>query len=100
MEKIFAKPFIKALDDHTDGIQTMAKNQNSLTDLLTGSANGEIILWDLHHRSPKHMIVAHDTFVQGMTFVNPAAVNLDDTVFLSCGEDKFINMWSVNHLDS
>jgi len=47
MEKIFAKPFIKALDRHTDSIQCMARSNEDLTTILTGSCNGEIILWNL-----------------------------------------------------
>jgi len=47
MEKMFAKPFLHALDQHSDGVSVMAKSHHNLTDMLSGSADGEIIFWDL-----------------------------------------------------
>lgn len=67
---MFAKPFIEALDDHSDGVQVIAKNRFSLKDILTGSADGEIILWDLQERKAKFTINAHQNFVRGLSFSN------------------------------
>lgn len=53
LEKVFAKPFLKALDHHSDGVQVMAKNRFNLVDVLSGSADGEIILWNVAERKPK-----------------------------------------------
>lgn len=47
---MFSKPFLKALDDHSDGITCMAKNSNSLIDVVSGSADGEIIVWNMHSK--------------------------------------------------
>ena len=47
LEKIFAKPFLDALDKHTDGVTCLAKSRANLTDMLSGSADGEIIYWNL-----------------------------------------------------
>jgi WD repeat and SOF domain-containing protein 1 len=50
LEKMFAKPFIEALDDHSDGIYVLAKNRYNLSQIASGSADGEIILWNLPER--------------------------------------------------
>lgn len=47
MEKIFAKPFLHAFDQHSDGVSVMSKSHQNMTDMLSGSADGEIIFWDL-----------------------------------------------------
>lgn len=47
MEKMFAKPFLHALDEHSDGVSVLAKSHQNLTDTLSGSADGEVILWNL-----------------------------------------------------
>jgi len=47
LEKLFAKPFIASLDDHSDGVTCLAKSRSNMTDMLSGSADGEMIFWDL-----------------------------------------------------
>jgi len=50
MEKLFAKPFLDALDVHSDGVTVMSKSRANLTDVLSGSADGEIVFWNLPER--------------------------------------------------
>lgn len=47
---MFAKPFVAALSGHIDGVYCMAKNPFVLNDLVSGSADGEVRLWDLASR--------------------------------------------------
>lgn len=47
---MFAKPFIEALDDHSDGIVSMAKNRYNLANMISGSADGEIVMWNIPER--------------------------------------------------
>ena len=44
---MFAKPVIAALDDHSDGVTCLAKSRANMTDMLSASADGEVIFWDL-----------------------------------------------------
>ena len=52
LEKVFAKPFICAMNDHSDGISVMSKNRFNLVDMISGSADGEIIFWNIPERRP------------------------------------------------
>ena len=99
VEKIFAKPFLAALDTHTDGITCMAKNINSMVDVVSGGVDGVVVMWDLHTKTYQHIISAHKNSVRGLSYANPAKVNLTDTIFLSSGDDKYINIWSKNNLE-
>lgn len=47
IQKIFSKPFLFSLQGHSDGISSMSKPSENITKLLSGSFNGEIILWDV-----------------------------------------------------
>jgi WD repeat and SOF domain-containing protein 1 len=59
MEKMFAKPFVAALNNHTDGITCMSKSRSNLVDMISGSADGEIIFWNLPERRAHFQINAH-----------------------------------------
>lgn len=56
---MFAKPFLHALDEHSDGITVMAKSHQNLNDMLSGSADGEVILWNLPMKKTLFQINAH-----------------------------------------
>ena len=43
MDKIFAQPFLGAMNGHSDGISVMAKSSAHLTHVLSGSMDGEIM---------------------------------------------------------
>jgi DDB1- and CUL4-associated factor 13 len=77
----------------------MAKNINSMVEFISGSYDGVIIMWDMHSKTERHIISAHRQGVRGLTYANPASINLTDTVFLSSGDDKCINIWSLNNLE-
>lgn len=44
LERVFAKPFVGALDGHTDGVNCLARHPGSLSILLSGSCDGEVML--------------------------------------------------------
>jgi len=97
LEKVFAKPFLHALDQHTDGVFVMAKNRYNLKEMISGSADGEIIFWNIPERRPVFQINAHQQFVRGLTFANNSPIAAD-TIFASTGDDKKVHLWSVNKL--
>lgn len=92
MEKIFAKPFLFALDNHTDGVKCMAKNYKQLSEIVSGSYDAQIILWDIMNKQPIFNINSKHEFVKGLCFSNTG------NEFISVGDDKKINIWSKNHL--
>ena len=97
MEKMFAKPFLHALDQHSDGVSCMAKSHNNLTDILSGSADGEIIMWNLPAKKPLFQLNAHTGFVRGVAFAENHSLAAD-TIFVSSGDDKKVQIWSTNGL--
>ena len=87
MERMFAKPFLGALEGHIDGIYCMAKHPTNLNQMFSGSADGEIRLWTLSNRKTLWSARAHKGFVKGL-----AAVPFSSQ-FVSVGEDKMIKLW-------
>ncbi|MED6150506.1 hypothetical protein PIB30_072943, partial [Stylosanthes scabra] len=47
LDKIFARPFIGAMDGHIDGVCCMAKNPTQLKWIFSGAMDGDIRLWDI-----------------------------------------------------
>ncbi|CAG9333087.1 unnamed protein product [Blepharisma stoltei] len=89
LEKIFAKPFIAALKDHTDSVLSLARSDKYLSLAVSGSANGEIKLWDLTKMTCKlSMNEAHAGFVNGLS--------MRGDYFASAGRDSVIKLWSFD----
>jgi len=44
LERVFAKPFLGALDGHRDGVRCLAKHPTALSLLLSGACDGEVSL--------------------------------------------------------
>lgn len=42
LERVFAKPFLAALDGHNDGVHTLCKHPTSLSLLISGACDGEV----------------------------------------------------------
>lgn len=40
MERIFAKPFVAALEGHVDAVETMSKQPDSMVNIASGSWGG------------------------------------------------------------
>ncbi|CAN0877923.1 Nuclear pore complex protein NUP107 [Linum grandiflorum] len=89
LEKIFAKPFVGALDGHIDAVSCMAKNPNYLKGFFSGSMDGDIRLWDLASGRTICQFPGHQGAVKGLT------VSTDGSTLISCGTDCTVRLWSV-----
>lgn len=88
IDRMFAKPFLHAMDQHKDGVFCMAKNQKKLNVLASGACDGELRVWRLSDRENIfHAPGAHKGFVRGLAFTS------DGERLLSCGDDKTIKLW-------
>jgi len=92
LERIFAKPFLFSLNDHTDGVKCMAKNHRNLSEFVSGSFDGQVILWNLNSKKALFNINTSHNYVKGICFSNTG----ED--FLSCGDDNSISIWNKNNL--
>jgi len=73
----------------------MAKSRANLTDMLSGSADGEIIFWSLPERKALFQINAHESFCRGLAFAGNHTLSAD-TIFVSTGDDNKVCIWSLN----
>ncbi|CAI0385263.1 unnamed protein product, partial [Linum tenue] len=89
LEKIFARPFIGAMDGHIDAISCMAKNPNFLKGIFSGSMDGDIRLWDIASRKTVCQFPGHQGAVRGLT------TSTDGSTLISCGTDCTVRIWSV-----
>ena len=73
LDKMFAKPLVGAMDDHSDASGT-ATSPTRVTQFVTGSCDGEIRIWDLALRRTVWAAYAHTGFVRGLTVSRNGAV--------------------------
>lgn len=73
LDRMFAKPFVGALDGHTDGVYSLARDPKSLGCVASGGGDGQVCVWSLSRREkvldiPK----AHKGMVSDVCFANDA----------------------------
>ena len=90
MDRMFAKPFLGAMDDHSDAVHCSSTSPSSLSSFVSGAADGEVIVWDVPTRQKLWSVYAHTGFVKGV------AVTRDGGGFLSVGMDKTIKLWRLS----
>ncbi|KAM7492214.1 hypothetical protein LguiA_035135 [Lonicera macranthoides] len=88
-EKMFARPFVGAMDGHVDAVSCMAKNPNHLKGIFSGSMDGDIRLWDIASRRTVRQFPGHQGAVRGLT------ASTDGCILVSCGSDCTVRLWSV-----
>ncbi|KAD6795730.1 hypothetical protein E3N88_06626 [Mikania micrantha] len=89
LDKVFARPFIGAMDGHIDAISSMAKNPSHLKGIFSGSMDGDIRLWDIASRKTVCQYPGHQGAVRGLT------VSTDGRILVSCGSDCTVRLWRI-----
>ncbi|TFK31841.1 WD40-repeat-containing domain protein [Crucibulum laeve] len=89
MDRMFAKPFVDALEGHIDAVEVLIRQPGSLTTIASGSWDGGLIL---HNLSTRKQIVklpqAHKGKLSGLCFAEGERL-------LSCGVDRNVKLWAV-----
>ncbi|OCH94616.1 WD40 repeat-like protein [Obba rivulosa] len=89
MERMFAKPFIAALEGHVDAVETMTRKPETLNVVASGSWDGGLIVHDVSQRSQLlHVEQAHKGKITGICFA-------DADRMLSCGVDRNVKLWDT-----
>ena len=90
LDKIFSKPFVAALDGHTDGVYCCSTVRSRNVPFISGACDGELKVWDLSTQKCYWSAPAHSGFVRG---VAPDALG---ATFFTCGDDKLIKQWALD----
>lgn len=88
MDRMFAKPFVASFM-HDDGVTCLARNPKRINCILSGSADGEVRLWDIAARRCLRRLVGHTGAVRGI------CVTPDGTCAISASTDCSVKMWKV-----
>mmetsp|Transcript_16779 Transcript_16779/g.25214 ORF Transcript_16779/g.25214 Transcript_16779/m.25214 type:complete len:449 (+) Transcript_16779:119-1465(+) len=89
LDKIFAKPFIGALDGHVDSVYCTATVRNRMTPFISGACDGDLRVWDLQRRECVWSVAAHTGFIRGI------APDQSGNTFYTCGDDKLVKQWAL-----
>lgn len=116
IERIFAKPFVAALEGHMEAVETMSRRPESLTAVASGSWDGGmcvcrgsgsypfavlktlrtkgLIVHDIAQRI--HLMRVNDAHkgkISGVCFS-------DEHRLLSCGVDRNVKLWDTREVDA
>lgn len=92
LERVFAKPFLGALDGHKDVITALALPPKQLSLVYTAAADGEIRSW---RATTRRCVRSRRHGTQGETAVKGMCFNRDGTALISVGVDGVINRWDI-----
>lgn len=89
LERVFAKPFVGSLT-HSEGVTAMCRHPNRLSNVFTGTVDGQLHLWNLPHKKCEWTVQAHSGQVWSILSAP------DGQSFFSVGNDKTIKRWSLD----
>jgi DDB1- and CUL4-associated factor 13 len=78
------------LAGHSDGISVFSKSSKHVSNVVSGSWDGELRFWDLVSKQCLFSTFAHEKFVKGLCFDHSG------NFIYSCGNDNEINVYHVN----
>jgi WD repeat and SOF domain-containing protein 1 len=95
MDRMFAAPLVGNLGNgHADSVTCTSLSRRSLLPLVSGSADGQVMLWDLASRTMMAALKAHARVVTGVVFA------LSGDHFYSCSDDGSVHQWSIQQSTS
>lgn len=90
MERMFAKPFIAALDGHIDAIEVLCKKPGTLNTVASGSWDGGFLLHNIAEQKQIYRVRdAHKGKISGLCFSEGNRI-------ISCGIDANIKIWDTS----
>lgn len=91
LERVFAKPFLGALDGHGDGVTALKAHPKRLSRVASASADGEVRIWDLTRRHCLKIFQGHDS----RSLIRGIAFDSSGERLMSIADDKKILTWKV-----
>eukprot|EP01084_Bolivina_argentea_P245588 411141_1 len=89
LERLHAKPFVRAYDGHVETVCKIEKVRNSLTLILSADYDGEIRCWDINQHLLNWRVQGHNGRCMDLT------VNQKNNLVISTGIDKKIKLWKL-----
>lgn len=88
LDRMFAKPFVAALEGHIDSVHALDLHPTNLAMAASGGLDGELRMWDItSHTSTFVARPAHNGAINGIAYTP------DGDYCLSGGTDKTVKLW-------
>lgn len=113
LQQMFSKPFIRAMNDHIDGVYVLAPHPTSITTFASGSVDGCIKIYDISSGHVLSSLEAHQGWITGIALPSftaarrfeelsgsaPSAGHSAPGLMVSCARDSQIRLWRLPDAD-
>lgn len=90
LKQMFAKPFIRAMNDHVDGVYNIARHPSSITTFATASVDGCVKIYDISSGAQLSSLMAHTGWITGVCFPSCTA-----DMMVTCARDSLLRFWKL-----
>lgn len=90
LQRMFAKPFVRAMNDHQDGVYLIAEHPTLISVFATASVDGSMKLYDVSSGHLLSSLDAHSSWVTGAAIPACAPETL-----VTCGRDSLLRFWKL-----
>ncbi|KAK0415723.1 hypothetical protein QR680_012085 [Steinernema hermaphroditum] len=90
LSRVFAKPFMAALDGHNEGVHILSLHPSRLSTLVSGARDGQVKVWNLSTKQCYTTLQAHNGVVNGISIDTQ-----DGQMFVTVGQDCQLKHWKV-----
>ncbi|TKR75731.1 hypothetical protein L596_016982 [Steinernema carpocapsae] len=90
LNRVFAKPFMAALDGHNEGVHILSLHPSRLSTLLSAARDGEVKVWNMSLKKCYTTLQAHNGVINGVSIDTQ-----DGTQFVTIGQDCQLKHWKM-----
>jgi WD repeat and SOF domain-containing protein 1 len=90
LDRVFAKPFLAALDGHNDGVHILTKHPTRLSTVVSGARDGQVKIWHLSTKKCFTTIQAHSGPLTGISVDNE-----NGECYVTTGQDSQLKLWNL-----
>uniref|UniRef100_A0A1I7YMH1 DDB1- and CUL4-associated factor 13 n=1 Tax=Steinernema glaseri TaxID=37863 RepID=A0A1I7YMH1_9BILA len=90
LSRVFAKPFMAALDGHNEGVHILTLHPTCLSTLLSGARDGQVKVWNMATKKCYTTLQAHNGVVTGVSIDNQ-----ESGMFVTVGSDAQLKHWKI-----
>ncbi|ELP89804.1 protein SOF1, putative [Entamoeba invadens IP1] len=93
LDRLFSKPFIKALEGNPDGVTCLSRAGAEISYIVSGGYDGEVRVWNVGVNNCIYKMQAHDTIVTGVVVTS---TRQSEQLIITSSSDSTAKIWPLS----